>query len=633
MKRSGVFLGLVFVMIYQVQARVNLPKVFSDNMVIQRGKPINVWGWADKGEALTVTLNGQSVRARADKTGRWSVALKPMGFGGPYVMNVAGNSNTITIKNILIGDVWVCSGQSNMEWIVKNTAHAQEEMAGADYPNIRLFTVEKAMSYKPQPDLAGGQWLTCSPATVANFSAVAYFFGRKLHQDTQVPIGLINTSWGGTNIQTWVSWEVMSKTETYKDITPKKLDELSAGKVAYSDYLQSLKNDKGLAERWYESSGAPATWDEISLPARWEGSAIGDTDGIIWFRKEFQVDKAALSKKATLRLGMIDDEDITYINGRIVGEEDEWNKERHYDLPDGLLVEGTNTITVRIRDNQGPGGMFSDAAHLCLDFGDSKIPLAGQWTYKASATTKGFGMQHSGPNEFPSQLFNAMVAPLTPFAIKGAIWYQGEANTSEAQRYRTLFPDMINDWREHWNDAFPFYWVQLANFMSPSPHPSESQWAELREAQSFALHVPNTGQAVIIDIGEAGDIHPRNKKDVGHRLALIALKHTYGRDVVCSGPRYQSSKIEQGKIIVTFTEVGSGLKAMDKYGYLKGFAIAGSDRKFVWAKAYIDGHHVVVYSDEVKAPVAVRYAWADNPDDANLYSHENLPASPFRTDF
>jgi sialate O-acetylesterase len=424
----------------------------------------------------------------------------------------------------------------------------------------------------------------------------------------------------------------MSKEEMYRNITPKALNELSAGKAGYAEYMQGLKNDKGLAERWYEPSCSVASWNAISLPGRWEESAIGDTDGIIWFRREFQVDKAALSKKATLRLGMIDDEDLTYVNGRFIGEEDEWNKERHYEIPDGLLVEGTNTVTVRIRDNQGPGGMFSDAGQIVLDFGDSKIPLTGQWKYKASVTTKGFGMQHSGPNEFPSQLFNAMVAPLTRFAIKGAIWYQGEANASEAKRYRSLFPEMISDWRKHWKDVFPFYWVQLANFMAPSEQPSESQWAELREAQSSALAAPHTGQAVIIDLGDAGDIHPRNKRDVGYRLALLALKNTYGRDIVGSGPRYQSSKIEQDKIILTFTEVGSGLKANDKYGYLKGFAIAGNDKKFVWAKAYIDGQRIIVYCDKVKVPIAVRYAWADNPDDANLYNNENLPASPFRTD-
>jgi sialate O-acetylesterase len=614
-------------------AKVTLPKVFTDNMVLQRDKAVKVWGWADKGESISIHFNGQSVKVKADKTGHWLATLKPMLFGGPYELKVAGKSNSVTLKNVLIGDVWICSGQSNMEWIIKNTKNAEKEIADANYPNIRFFTVEKAMSYSPKEEVAGGQWQVCSPATLAEFSAVAYFFGRKINADTQVPIGLINSSWGGTNIQTWISWDVMSKDEAYKDITPEAFQKLSAEQNdKQAKYMAALKKDVGVQEKWFDVTYVASDWKQINLPAAWESSAIGNTDGVIWFRKEIQLSQEMISKHATLSLGPIDDADATYINGQLVGEEHEWNKERRYEIPQQLLVAGKNIITVKVTDTQGGGGLYGKPEQLYLDFGGSKISLAGEWKYKTAATTAEFGVKYIGPNEFPSQLFNAMISPLLNFGVKGAIWYQGESNTYQAHRYRTLFPTLIENWRKHWGDAFSFYWVQLANFMEPVQTPSESDWAELREAQNMTLAVPNTGQAVIIDIGEANDIHPRNKQDVGYRLALAALKNSYAKNIVYAGPRYESFKIEGNKIILSFTEKGSGLKSTDKYGYLKGFTIAGKDKKFVWAKASIVGDHVVVYSDEIASPVAVRYAWANNPDDANLYNKENLPASPFRTD-
>jgi sialate O-acetylesterase len=632
-KFSAIFMLLSFAIATNAYAKVTLPKIFTDNMVVQRDKPVKVWGWAEKGENLTIAFNGQSVKIKADKSGQWIAKLNPMKFGGPFEMKITGKSNVITLKNILIGDVWVCSGQSNMEWIIKNTNNAEKEIAAANYPNIRFFTVEKALSYKTKEDVAGGDWKVCSPATLAEFSAVAYFFGRKLNQDTNIPIGLINTSWGGTNIQTWISWDVMSKDEANKNMTPEAFEKLAAEQgEKQAKYTEAMKNEKGVAEKWFDLAYASADWKKIEMPAAWEHSAIGNTDGVIWFKKELQATKEMLSKPATLSLGPIDDADVTYINGKLVGQEHEWNKERIYEIPVGVFVEGRNIITIKVTDNQGGGGLFGKAEQLYVDFSGSKMSLAGEWKYKESVTTALYGVQNIGPNEFPSQLYNAMVAPLIRFPIKGAIWYQGEANTYQADRYRTLFPMLITDWRKNWNDQFPFYWVQLANFMEAAQQPSDSEWAELREAQDLTLSVPNTGQAVIIDIGEAGDIHPKNKQDVGQRLALTALKNTYGKNIVYSGPRYQSMKIEGNKIRLSFTEKGSGLKSKDKYGYLKGFAIAGTDQKFVWAKAFIEGDSVIVYSDEISNPVAVRYAWGDNPDDANFYNNEDLPAAPFRTD-
>ncbi|MES2733732.1 MAG: sialate O-acetylesterase [Bacteroidota bacterium] len=614
-------------------AEVKLPKVFTNNMVLQRDKPVKVWGWAAKGESVAVSFNGQQAKAKANNQGAWVVTLPAMLYGGPFDMTVTGKANTVTLKNILIGDVWICSGQSNMEWIIRNTNHAEKEIAESAYPSIRLFTVEKALSFTPKPDLAGGTWLECNPATIGDFSAVAYFFGRKLNKELNIPIGLINSSWGGTNIQTWTSWDVMSQQEEYKSLTPAKYTEMVNNRgTAQEKYAAALKIDKGMAEKWFDPAASVTGWKKIQVPSNWDQTEIGPEDGIVWFKSEFDVPADLAGKPATISLGPIDDWDETYINGVLVGKEYDFTKPRIYTLNTGLKA-GKNSIIIKITDVVGGGGLYGNPEQLFVEVGGQKISLAGEWQYKPSVLSSYYGVKSWGPNEFPSQLYNAMIAPLTQYSLKGAIWYQGENNAYEAFKYRTLFPNLINDWRSKWGNDLSFYWVQLANFMKPADEPVESQWAELREAQTKTLSLPNTGQAVIIDIGEANDIHPRNKQDVGYRLALAALKTTYAKDIVYAGPIYQSMKIQGNKVLLSFSNTGSGLVALrDKYHYIRGFAIAGADKKFVWANAYLEGDQVVVSSDAVKNPVAVRYAWGDNPDDANLYNQEGLPATPFRTD-
>jgi sialate O-acetylesterase len=315
-----------------------------------------------------------------------------------------------------------------------------------------------------------------------------------------------------------------------------------------------------------------------------------------------------------------------------VGAVNGYNIDRVYEIDPALLVPGKNTIVVQVTDNGGGGGIYGKPEQLYVQAGTEQVFLAGEWQYKASVLNTSFGLADSGPNSFPSQLYNAMIAPLIQFPVAGAIWYQGESNAGEAFKYRTLFPGLINNWRNKWGYTFPFFWVQLANYMKADSLPVQSDWAELREAQNMTLQLPQTGQAVIIDVGEAADIHPKNKQDVGYRLALAAEKVMYSKDIVYSGPVYQSMKTDGNKIIIQFTNTGSGLLAKDKYGYLKGFAIAGSDQHFVWANAWIDGDKVIVQGNGVQNPVAVRYAWGNNPDDANLYNREGIPASPFRTD-
>ncbi len=630
--KFSIILSVVFLLTVSTQANVTLPKVFSSNMVLQRDKPVRIWGWAAKGEKVTVQFNTQKIVSKAGANGDWQVTLQPMPAGGPYELAISGQ-NRLVFSNILMGDIYICSGQSNMEWILKNTNNAANEIAASAYPNIRLFTVKKAMSFSEKKDVEATPWEECAPSTSGDFSAVAYFFARKLVKDINVPIGLIHTSWGGTNIEAWTSWEIMSKTADYSKVDLVKMEaDRATSEKKQQDFQASLKNDKGDAEKWYDPATAVPGWKNIKLPQLWEQTEIGNADGIVWFKKEFELPASFSGKKAMLGLGPIDDNDVTYINGHQIGAINSYNTDRIYEVAAANLHPGKNTIIVKVTDNGGGGGIYGNPEQLFLQSGAEKISLAGEWQYKASVLSTSFGVSNAGPNGFPSQLYNAMIAPLTPFAIKGAIWYQGESNAGESFKYRSLFPGMINNWRNKWRDAFPFFWVQLANFMKADSIPVQSGWAELREAQSMTLQLPQTGQAVIIDIGEAGDIHPRNKQDVGYRLALAAEKVAYNKDIVYSGPVYQSMSVAGDKIILQFTNTGSGLVAKDRYGYLKGFSIAGSDQHFVWAKASIEGDKVIVYSGAVANPVAVRYAWANNPDDAGLYNKEGLPASPFRTD-
>ncbi len=626
---------LVFVLLFchvGLYAGVVLPKLFSSNMVLQRNKPVKVWGWADKGEKITVQLSTEKATVKTGANGEWMVTLPAMPAGGPFELTIEGKNKTV-LSNILIGDVFICSGQSNMEFALKNANQSAAEIAASSYPNIRLFTVKKATSFVVKKDVEAAPWEICGPASSGDFSAVAYFFARKLVKDINIPIGLIHTSWGGTNIEAWTSWDLMSKTADYSKVDLAKMEsEHAETEKKQQQFQESLKNDKGDAEKWYEPSSPVTGWKHIVLPKIWEQTEIGNADGTVWFKKEFELPASVAGKKIALSLGPIDDNDVSYINGKQVGAINGWNTDRFYDIDPGILVAGKNTLIIKVTDNAGGGGIYGKPEQLYLQYGAEKMALAGDWQYKPSVLNTSFGLADGGPNSFPSQLYNAMVAPLIGFPVAGAIWYQGEANTGQAFKYRTLFPAMINDWRSNWGDAFPFFWVQLANFMKADSLPVQSDWAELREAQNMTLQLPQTGQAVIIDIGEAADIHPKNKQDVGYRLALAAEKIMYNKDIVYSGPVYQSMKTEGDKIIVSFNNTGGGLWAKDKYGYLKGFSIAGANHQFVWAQATISGDKIIVQSSTVQNPLAVRYAWGNNPDDAGLYNKEGLPASPFRTD-
>ncbi len=615
-------------------AIVKLPSVVSDNMMIQRDTPAKLWGWADNGETINIAFNGQTVKAKAGKDGIWRAQLKAMPYGGPYEMTITGKSNKITLKNILIGDIWVCGGQSNMEWVVGSSNKAGEEVAQANYPKIRLLTVNKNMANAPLLNADASGWVECNPQNVIYFSAIGYFFGRDLYKQLDIPIGLINASLGGTNIETWMSIPAMLAQPDYKQ----KMDALQSADVTAKlktekpDMLRLMETDPGTVQKWYLPETSTSQWKLTHLPGQWRTENLSGY-GIVWYRKEFTLNAEQIKNPVTINLGSIDDWDEAYLNGKKIGTTLSYSAQRQYVVnPDGLK-EGKNVLVVKLINAGGNAGFMDGMDKMfCQISRMVRIPLAGEWLYRASMMVEG-SAEMVDPNEYPSLLYNGMIAPLTYFPIKGVIWYQGESNAGAAYRYRTLFTDMIADWRKGWGQGnFPFYYVQLANYMAPVAEPRESNWAELREAQHLALQTPNTGEAVAIDVGESGSIHPTNKQDVGYRLAIIALAKTYGKSIEYSGPEYQSMQVSDNQIILTFNHTGKGLIAKGKYGYLQGFAIAGADQKFVWAKARIEGNTVIVSSDQVSNPMAVRYAWANNPDDANLYNSEGLPASPFRTD-
>jgi len=499
---------VLFCLVAVAGAEVKLPGVFGDHMVLQRDVPVPVWGWADPGEKVTVTVGGQSKSATADSAGKWSLQLAALKAGGPVELKAQGKNNAVQFRDVLVGEVWLCSGQSNMAMTVGGVMNKEAEIASADHPKLRMLTVARKTAKEPQ-DNSGGEWRLCSPKTVAGFSAAAYFFGRELLEQLDVPVGLIDSSWGGTPIQAWTSTEAH---------------------VAVPELKPMIEDLKRRAES-YDPDKAKAQYEKQF--AEWK--------------------KAAAQAKA----------------------------------------EGKTSKVRRPQPPQEPGLSPSS----------------------------------------PASLYNGMIAPLAPYAIRGAIWYQGESNAG-SKLYGLQLKTMIANWRGVWKQGdFPFLSVQLPNFMAPQQKPSEpvGGWPLTREHFLKTLtEVPNTGMAVTIDIGEAKDIHPRNKQDVGKRLAQWALAKTYGKDVVACGPLYKSMHADGNKIVVEFDYADGGLAVRDG-GKLKGFAIAGADKKFVWAEAKIAGNTVVVSSPEIESPAAVRYAWANNPD-CNLTNKAGLPASPFRTD-
>ena len=638
-----VFGSMIFLLLtcFSTFGQVRLPQLVRDSMVLQRDSKIKIWGWGANSEKVNIRFNNKNFKAITGPDGKWSVLLPSMKAGGPYTMNIKA-SNTIVLKDILIGDVWFCSGQSNMvhQMNIHDVTYARD-IAEANYPQIRHFWIPTLTNLQgPQADLPMGYWKPAVGEDVRPFSAVAYFFARKLYEKYHIPIGLINASVGGTPIEAWTSEDGLKEFSAMQATIQKNKDTAfinSINRKPDANATRPQQKDLGLSgeKKWFDITYSPPAggWKTINIPGYWEDQGIKDLNGVVWYRKEIDIPASMTGKPAKAFLGRIVDADAFYINGKQVGNTSYQYPQRRYNVPADVLKAGKNIFVIRVINTAGKGGFMPDKPY-CLFAGNDTIDLKGTWLYKVGDVfppVNGGAVVFSATHQ-PTALYNAMVAPVINYNIKGFLWYQGEANTGRAAEYAKLQPALINDWRNKWqNPNAPFLYVQLPGYMDYNYLPSESNWARLRESQLHSLSVPHTAMAVAIDLGEWNDVHPDNKKDVGERLALAALKIAYGESIVHSGPIFQSSTVEANTIIINFTNTGSGLIIKDGEEPAE-FAIAGSDKKFVWAKARIEGDKIIVWNDAIKDPLYVRYAWADNPVNPNLFNKEGLPASPFRTD-
>ncbi len=627
--------------------------LFRDHVVLQRDAELPVWGKAPAGTEITVKLNSQTVSGHSDPDGNWFVTLAPEEAGGPYKMVINGPEKLI-LKDVWVGEVWLASGQSNMEMPVGGWGkihNYKQIISETNLPEIRFFNVRRKMSLSPDWNLDSNGWQLCRSGRVAEFSAAAFYFARELHEHTGHAIGIISSSWGGTVIETWMGEDALAGFSEYEDELAgirNYRDRILAGNQALSgkalfktiqkEWVQEvLDRDRGYhsgEQPWYSPETDISDWPDIFVPSVWESAGYPDLDGVGWYQKELYLSREWIDKNLILNLNTIDDIDSTWFNGIFIGSRDDWDQPRSYSISHKIPVFGRNVITIRVQDNQGNGGIWGDPTLIELSAGKAnRLSLAGLWKFRVGVAWNEIttpSMTSRNPN-YPTLLSNGMIQPLIPFAIRGVVWYQGESNTSRACQYDDLFAAMIHDWRKRWGMGdFPFLFVQLANFKSKQPTPIESDWAELRDAQLKTLQIPNTGMAVTIDIGDEHDIHPKNKQEVGRRLSLLALRDVYNADVVKCGPVFRSMSLDGSQVHLRFDHADS-LGVAQSDSVLKGFSIAGDDGIFQWAEAEIRDSLVIVWHPSVLDPKDVRYGWADNPE-CNLVNEAGLPASPFRTD-
>lgn len=601
---------------------VKLPSLVSNGMVLQRDMPVKIWGWANPGEKVNVTFKGKKIRAIGDSKGNWACTLPATPAGGPYEITI----NEKSVKDVLFGDVWLCAGQSNM---VINMERVKEkypaEIASANNPQIRNFFIPTAISkVEVRTDLPASTWLPVNPENVLQMGAVSYFFARDLYAQYHVPIGIINSSVGGTPIESWISEEGLKEFPAYvKDTT----------RTSAVPPAPKKSTDRGLSEKWASPTYSPKGWKRFSIPGFWEDQGLRDLNGVVWFRREIDIPEALAGQPAKLFMGRIVDADQVFMNGEQVGNITYQYPPRRYNVKNGLLKAGKNLIVIRVTNTAGKGGFVPDKPYELM-VGDKTVDLQGDWNYKVGEVFPPVVEKPAPSNFTPTALYNAMIAPFTTYALKGFVWYQGETNVWKPEVYQQLLPALAKDWRTQFQQPeLPFLYVQLPGFQDRTMLPAESNMAVLRDGQLKSLSIPRSGMAVTLDLGEWNDIHPLTKKPIGERLALAARKLAYGENIVSSGPIYESNQIEGNRIRIRFRETGSGLSInKTDEDELMQFAIAGKDKKFVWAKAIIERNTVVVWSDEILEPMYVRYGWADNPEGANLINAEGLPASPFRTD-
>lgn len=641
--RSFIITLFLSCLLLQTRAQLTTAKMFSDHMVLQRNQEVPVWGWSAKKARVTIDFNGQILSAKADEQGSWKVSLKPMKEGGPYTMKISAGKEHLVYTDIMLGEVWICSGQSNMELQLKNANGYKNEQINAAKMPIRQFSVPKKISMEPEKDLPGGQWVKADANSVGDFTAVGYFFAKKLAQQLNVTVGLINCNWGGTEIEDWISKDAMTASpelsaaakelpanwDDVKKRIDRQLKDYAYNKKPVVNFTAELLADQPATFfDFWQHGNAPSAWE-------WMGKLYGYR-GQGFMQRTIKLDSSYSGHNSTIRLGQTDADLSIYINGKLIKT---GNLPANYqlDLPAGTWKPGDNNLLINLMSQQkspswfgvGLNGMGND---LYVQFADTTINLAdGNWRTMPDLS-KPYHFELL-PNNTAFMLYNAMVNPLIPYAIAGVTWYQGESNTSRAFQYRSTFPLLITNWRSKWKQDFPFLFVQVASFGGTQSSDYGSGWAELREAQTMALQLPNTGMAVTTDIGDAYNIHPRDKATVGLRLAGKALSLVYHLPGFYESPIFGAADFKEGYAIVNFKHAENGLIAKDKYGYIKGFELAGPDHKFYYAQAMIvDNNKVKVWSNLVPQPVSVRYAWTDAPIDANLFNKEGFPVNSFRSD-
>jgi sialate O-acetylesterase len=637
------FSGLLFLFLnpnLKVSASLRLPKIFGNNMVLQRNTNIAIWGWSTPKTSVIIEFAGHSTFASVNEKGKWMARLPEEVAGGPFIMKIFGEEkDSVIFKNVMVGEVWLASGQSNMTWAMGwGIDNKDEEISMANNPNIRIFTVADDLNNYPQDDITGGKWEECNPANAPGFSATAYFFAAELQKKLNVPVGIIHSSWGGTNIESWMSIESIKTFPVFSSSVPEIIKKTGNFENGYETFnADNIKRDSilksstvGIDLKIYNPGYNDSDWATMNLPCKWSDYGIQNFYGYCWFRKTIEIPASAKGKDLILSLGEICCDNICYFNGKKV-DVAEKNSITSYKIPGKLVKTGKNLICLQILGRWGVGGFKSPENLIYIE--DSlksfHLSLATGWKYnnKIEPQTPEWNEYYN----YPTFIYNAKIAPLVPYSIKGILWYQGENNTSRAEQYKSLFPALINDWRMRWSEGYlPFIFAQLANYGSRSEVPAESNVAELREAQTEGLKYLNTAMVVNIDLGRADDdVHFRNKKECGRRFALAAMGLVYFQDIEFSGPAYQSMSIEENKIRIRFLHADSGLKTSSNEP-VKSICIAGKDGVFVWAEAKVEGNTLVVWNNKIEHPVAVRFGWADNPE-CNLYNTEGLPAAPFRT--
>lgn len=635
-------IGCLFV-IMPLQAQLKVSPYFKDHIVLQRNIENEIWGTCLQKETVYLSIAGNLFTAKSDRHGVWRLNIPPFKAGGPHVIKISTEKEQILIKDVLFGDVWLCSGQSNMEYSVSSFSWGKDEEKVAQNTNIRFLEVPNRIEEIAVDELPEEvEWKIAKEQNIRALSAVSYWFAKYIQPEIQVPVGLITSDWSGTSIEPWMPLESLKKFSQFKEVTdyltedPKTHDQINH---EFKEYLEKdwgpnyYYKGIGLDEKWFDQCTDYSTWDTIQLPCWWEDAGLGleNYDGSVWFRTTFDLPEDFDDASFLIDLNLIKDYDMVWLNGVKLGETFGDQNWRHYWADKSILKEDSNSLVVRVYNVKGNGGINYHPLWA------SKI-LSGEWVCK-----KGTQIQtelvpiprivNKSPFGYPNAIYNAMINPLLNVQITGAIWYQGESNASRAEEYIQLFPAMVKAWRRAFNQGdFPFYFVQLANFEKEVQIPQESDWAEMREAQESLLQLPNTGMAIAIDLGEEDNIHPSNKQELGKRLALQALKKNYKKDVIAESPKIKSIEVIGDSIVLEVETYGSQLQCNNKYGYINGFALASGDQKFEWAKSVLRGDKIVVYSEKVKNPQHVRYAWSKNPGHLNLYNTEGLPLRPFRSD-